>query len=100
MLSSNLSKELRKKYGTRSMELRKDDKIKIMRGEFRGKDGKIIEVDMKKLKVYIEGIQRTKKDGSKVNVPLDPSNLQITEIIEDKRRIKSSSEKIKEKGKK
>ena len=92
MLASNLSKELRKKYGKRSMETRKDDRVKIMSGEFKKKEGKIIEVNLKRLKVYIEGIQRTKKDGSKISVPIDPSNLQIIEIKEDKKRFKIKKE--------
>jgi len=95
MLASNLSKELRKKYSKRNIEIRKDDKAKIMRGEFRGKEGKIIEINLKKMKVYIEGIQKTKKDGTKVNVPIDPSNIQITELKEDKKRMKISKEKEK-----
>jgi large subunit ribosomal protein L24 len=92
MLAANLSKELRKKYGKRSMKTRTDDKVKIMSGEFKKKEGKILKIDLKRLKVYIEGIQRTKKDGSKINVPIDPSNLQIVEIKEDKKRFKMKKE--------
>lgn len=86
LLSSNLSKELRKKIGRRSIPLRKGDTVKIMVGEFKKQRGKVAEVNNYNLKVYVEGIQRQKKDGTKVNVPLDPSNLQITEIAEDKKR--------------
>ena len=38
-LSANLSKELRKKYG-RSLQIRKGDSVKVMRGKFKGKTGK------------------------------------------------------------
>ena len=61
-MSSNLSKELRKKYGKRSFPLRKDDKVRIMRGEYKKKTGKILTVDLKKLKVLIDGIYKSKKD--------------------------------------
>jgi len=40
-MSANLAKELRKRYGNRSFPLKKGDSIKIMRGEFKGKTGKI-----------------------------------------------------------
>ncbi len=89
-LSANLSKDLRKKYNKRNFPLRKNDKVKIMRGEFKNKTGKVSLVDIKKTRVAIEGIQRTKKDGSKVNIRFKPSNLQIQELnLEDKKRLKS-----------
>ena len=89
MLSATLSKELKKKYKKKSIPVRKGDLVKIMRGSFKGKKGKISLVDTKKLRVYVEGIQRTRKDGTKVNVPFHPSNLMILELnLEDKKRNK------------
>lgn len=89
-LSVNLSKDLRKKYNLRNLVLRKDDKVKIMRGKFKGKTGKVLEVITKRLKIYVEGMQAKKQDGSKVNVPLRASNLQIIELnLNDKKRIKN-----------
>jgi len=103
MLSSNLSKLLRDKHKIRNIELRKGDKVKIMKGKFKKKQGKIIELKTKLLKVYIEGIQIKKTDGSKVNVPLQASNLQIIELnLDDKKRFKKlekdENKNIKSKG--
>ena len=96
MISANLSKELRKKYGKRSFPLRKKDTVKILRGKFKGKKGKITRVILKMQKVEIEGIQIKKQDGSKVNIKLMPSNLQIIELnLEDKKRNKVLSKEIK-----
>jgi len=90
MISSNLNKELRKKYDRRSFVLRKGDEVKIMSGEFKDKKGKVSIVDTKKMRVNIDGIQRTKKDGTKINVNFNASNLQIQTLnLEDKKRIKS-----------
>lgn len=87
LLSANLSKELRKKYGKRSMVLRKGDVVKIMRGKFRKKTGKISLVDIKRSFAEVEGMQMKKQDGSKANVKFYPSKLQITQLyIEDKKR--------------
>jgi large subunit ribosomal protein L24 len=98
LMSVNLSKELRKKYQKRSVPLRKKDTVKIMRGKFKGKKGKIIKVLLKTQKVEVEGIQIKKQDGSKVNIKLRPSNLQIIELnVEDKKRNKALSKGIKEK---
>ena len=60
-----------------------------MRGSFKGKKTKINSVDLKNTSVTLENIQRTKKDGTKVNVYFHPSKLQIiTLYLEDKKRIK------------
>ena len=89
MLSANLSKPLREKHKIRNIEVRKGDKVIIMRGKFKKKQGKIIEIKTKLLKVYIEEIQIKKTDGSKTNVPLKASNLQIIELnLDDKKRFK------------
>tara|TARA_Y100000310_G_scaffold319814_1_gene375567 strand:+ start:1808 stop:2254 length:447 start_codon:yes stop_codon:yes gene_type:complete len=88
-LSVNLSKDLRKKHGKRNISIRKGDTIKVMRGKFKKKQGKITEVNTKTSKISIEGIQVKKQDGSKVNVKLRPSNLQVIELnLEDKKRLK------------
>jgi large subunit ribosomal protein L24 len=89
MVSAHLSKELRKKYSRRSFQLRKGDIIKVTKGSFKGKTGKVNIVNLTKLKVNIEGLQRQKKDGTKINVFIDPSNLIITELnLVDKKRLK------------
>lgn len=92
-MSSNLSKELRKTHGRRSIELRKNDVVRVLSGKFRNKKGKIIEIDSMKERATIEGIQITKKDGSKVNLTFHPSKLQITELnTDDKKRLKKKIE--------
>ena len=86
-LSAHLSKELIKKYSTRNVPLRKEDKVKIVRGQFRKKTGKVVKVLVKKSKVYIENIQNMKNDGTKTYYPIDPSNLIILELnLMDKKR--------------
>lgn len=96
-LSSMLSKDLRKKLGKRNMKIRKGDKVKILRGEFSGKEGKITNVFPKISKVTIENIQRKKRDGSKVDVKMDSSNLQIMEINQSDRKEQPKKEMEKEK---
>lgn len=87
-LSANLAKPLREKYGKRSLPIRKGDEVLVMRGSFAKKKAKVSLVNLKRAKIVLEGIQRTKKDGTKVNVPFSPSNLQIQVLsLEDKMRI-------------
>ena len=85
----HLSKELKKKYNKRSINLRKGDGIKVMRGQFKNKTGKIDKVDTKKTLVYVSGIEVMKRDGTKARYPIHPSNLVITELnMDDKMRNK------------
>ncbi len=78
----NLSKPLREKQGKRNIQLKKGDTVKIMRGKFRGKTGKALEIKLKESRIVVEGIQVKKQDGSKANVKMQPSNLQIIELSE------------------
>ena len=97
LLSVNLSKELRKKYGKRNILLKKGDTVKVMKGKFKKKQGKVTEIKTKTIKVFVEGIQIKKQDGSKANVPLKPSNLRIIELNLEKKRGKLLEKTRKEK---
>ena len=89
LVSAHLSKELREKLGKRSLPVRKGDEVKIMRGEFKGRTGKVIKVDLKKLRIYIDGITRKKSTGEEVHVPIHPSNVMIINAdLSDKMRVK------------
>jgi len=88
LLSTNLSKELRQKHGKRCLPLRKGDEVLVMRGSFYKKKAKVASLNLRTLKVTLEGLQRTKKDGTKVNIPFNSSNLQIVTLnTEDKMRL-------------
>lgn len=88
-VQSHLSRELRKKHGKRSIGLRKGDKVKIMLGQFRKHEGKIEIIDLKKARVFVNGVELTKRDGTKRMLALHPSNLMVTELnLEDKLRQK------------
>jgi len=89
LLSAHLSKELKKQYGKRSIPVRKGDEVEIMNGSSRKTRGLVERVDMKKLKIYIEGVKAKKVDGSQISKPIDPSNLKIIKLnMSDKMRIR------------
>lgn len=103
-LNAQLSKSLRQKYGKRNLPLRKGDEVLVMRGSFRKKKAKVSLVQLKRSRVALEGIQRSKKDGTKINVYFNPSKLQIQSLnLDDKKRlavlerVKKPSIKTKEK---
>ncbi|MBI2658581.1 50S ribosomal protein L24 [Candidatus Woesearchaeota archaeon] len=91
---SHLTKDLRKKYGKRSIGVRKGDKVKIMLGKFKKHEGKIERVDIKKARAFVSGAELTKRDGTKKLLALHPSNLMITELnMDDKMRQKALERK-------
>ena len=88
-LGSHLSKDLRQKYGTRSIRVTIGDTVRVLRGEFKGVDGKLKEVNNLKNAVTIEGIKKEKLKGGQVDIYIHSSNLLVTEInTSDKWRIK------------
>jgi len=87
-LGSALSKDLRKKYGKRSVRAIEGDSVTILRGEFKGVDGKISKVSTQKSSVAIEGVKKEKTKGDKFDVYIHTSNLIVTSLnTNDKWRI-------------
>jgi large subunit ribosomal protein L24 len=85
--ASHLSSELILKYYRRSMPIITGDEVKVLRGDSKGKSGKVVVVDHKTRRVVVEGITHKKADGTDVGMPLDPSNLLIVRLnLEDQRR--------------
>ena len=86
----HLSKDLRIKHKKRAVAVRKGDKVIVMRGSFAKHSGKVERVDLKKTEIYVNGVERSKRDGTKTQIALHPSNLAITELnMDDKLRQKS-----------
>jgi len=87
-LSSPLSDELRKKYSRKSVRVVEGDNVKIVRGEFKGVDGKIARVSSETNSVAIEGVKKEKTKGDKFDVFIHTSNLLVTGLnTDDKWRI-------------
>lgn len=92
IVSSHLSDELYSKYGIRSIRVRKGDTVKVMRGLFKGFEGKVSNVDLKKMRINVEGVLINKADKKQVSRWIDASKVLITKLdLSDKARL----EKIK-----
>merc|ERR1711964_342951 len=86
IMSAHLNKEQSQKYHVKSMPIRKDDEVIVVRGSNRGREGKVIQVYRKKYVIHIERVTREKSTGSTVNVGIHPSNVSITKLKLDKDR--------------
>ena len=89
LLAAHLSPELRATHIAKSFPVRSGDTIRVMRGDHKGLEGKITRIDLKKYRIYVEGLTREKVDGTTIFVPVHPSKLMITRLnLDDKWRKK------------
>lgn len=105
LMSAPLSGDLRSKYNARSMPVRKDDEVQIVRGTYKGREGKVVLVYRRRWVIHIERITREKVNGTTVNVGINPSKCVITKLHLDKdrkslleRKAKGSAVADKDKG--
>merc|ERR1712137_466279 len=85
-MSANLSKELQVRHGVRSMPIRKDDEVMVVRGIHKSREGKVTACFRRKMVVHVERITRDKVNGAQVQVGIQASNLVITKLKLDKDR--------------
>jgi len=103
MLGASLADELREQYKKKTVRVVKGDSVMVVRGEYKGRGGKVEKVNTKNGTLHIEGMQREKVRGGQVKVPIHASNVRITALnLEDKHRanklqgVKSDSSDKKE----
>ena len=82
-MGSALSKDLQKKYGKKSARVVEGDSVTILRGEFKGVDGKISKISTQKSSVAIDGVKKEKTKGDKFDVYSHTSKLVITSLNND-----------------
>ncbi len=110
LVYSNLSNDLKKQYNKRSTSVIKGDTVKIMRGEYKGVEGKVEKINTGKGKLSIEGVQREKIKGGQVKVQIHASNVRLSSLklddnyrknkIENKEQINKSKNKSKQNAEK
>jgi large subunit ribosomal protein L24 len=89
-LTAPLSDELRTAQGRRSYAVRKGDTVKIVRGDFAGVEGKVNDVDTRRQRLFVEGVQREKTGGTSAPVSVSSSKVRITKLnLDDKWRAES-----------
>lgn len=86
-MSASLSKDLRKKHGIRSLPIRKDDEVVVVRGNSKGQKGKVIQVQRTKFAIHIDKLTKNKANGAPYQIPIHPSNVSIIKLKEGKDRM-------------
>jgi large subunit ribosomal protein L24 len=86
-IGANLSPVLRTQYGIRSIRVKQGDTVKVMRGEYKGIEGKVNKVHTEEGALRIEGIQREKSKGGNVPVFVHASKVMVVSLsLDDKWR--------------
>lgn len=74
------------RFQVRSIPIRKDDEVTIVRGSNKGREGKITSVYRLKWVVHVERVVREKSNGQSVPLGIAPSKVVITKLRMDKDR--------------
>jgi large subunit ribosomal protein L24 len=75
-----LSPELQKEHRVRSMQVVKGDTVEVMRGSFKGMEGKVTKVAKRDCRLQIEGVSREKRDGTTIFIPIHASKVVIKRL--------------------
>ncbi|ORZ09799.1 translation protein SH3-like domain-containing protein [Absidia repens] len=86
IMSSPLSKELKEKHSVRAMPIRRDDEVTVVRGTYKGREGKVVQVYRKKWVIHIERVTREKVNGATAPIGIHPSNVVINKLKLDHSR--------------
>jgi large subunit ribosomal protein L24 len=88
-MHSTLSKALRTELKKRSVQVRKGDTVKVIRGDHKGIEGEVEAVDLKRCTIKVTGVSNYRADGTEVPRTIHPSNVVITKLnLEDGEREK------------
>lgn len=85
-MSAPLSKELREQYKIKSLPIRKEDEVRVVRGSKKDSEGKVNSVYRLKYAVQIEKVQKEKSSGASIPINIHPSKVVITKLHLDKDR--------------
>jgi len=89
VFSAHLSSELRGSHNSRTMPVKKGDTVRVLRGDYKGFEGKILRVNRKGYRIIVDGINREKADGTSIPVAIHPSKVEVIRLdLGDKWRDK------------
>lgn len=86
LLSAPLSKELREQYGIKSLPIRSNDHVVVVRGSKKGQEGKVNASYRLKFAIQVEKLTKEKSNGTSVPINIHPSKVVISKLHLDKDR--------------
>ena len=89
LMSCHLAKSLREEHKLRALPIKRGDEVKILKGKFKGKAGKVVQVYRRRNVIYVDKIQREKQNGQTVFFPIRPSYCVVEKLVLNKDRKKT-----------
>ena len=87
-LNAPTSDEVSTEHGVKTLRVIEGDTVKVLRGDHKGTEGKVREVDVKHERVTVDGVSEVKADGKEVPRKIHASNLLLTKLnTDDERRL-------------
>jgi large subunit ribosomal protein L24 len=96
LMAAPLTPELISSKGVKALPVRKGDTVRVMRGDHTGFEGKVNRVDLKRYRIFLEGLTREKVDGTNIFVSVHPSKVMIKNLKLDDKWRKAIVERKKE----
>jgi len=96
LMAAPLSSELTASKSAKALPVRKGDTIRVVRGDHVGFEGKVSRVDLKRYRIFLEGLTREKVDGTNIFVSVHPSKVMIKNLKLDDKWRKGIVERKKE----
>jgi len=75
-----LAKELRTRYSTRRIPVRKGDTVRILSGSYEGREERVTKVDYRNYRLVLDNITVKKADGKMKQLPIAPNHLLLTKL--------------------
>ena len=89
LMSCHLAKTLRDEHKLRALPIKRGDEVKILKGKWKGKKGKVVQVYRRRSIIHVDKIQREKQNGQTVFFPIRPSYCIIEKLVNNKDRKKT-----------
>ena len=96
-MSYPLAKVLREQYKIRSLPIKREDEVKILKGKAKGKSRKVVQVYRKRNYIYVDKVQREKTKMKTVFLSIKPYYRVVEKLLINKDRtkiIERNAEKI------
>jgi len=95
-MAAPLAPELAASKNAKALPVRKGDTVRVVRGDHTGFEGKVNRVDLKRYRIFIEGLTREKVDGTNIFISVHPSKVMIKNLKLDDKWRKAIVERKKE----
>jgi len=77
---ATLTEDLREEYDTRRVRVNAGDTVEVMRGDFAGEEGEVVDVDLRDATISVEDVVVETADGEETPRRLEASNVRVTDL--------------------